>query len=87
MNFESNARTRELWRDRTRVAVTPKVFDVLLLLVRSGGNVITRESSSPRFWRDAFVEESNLTQTIFMLRKALGRGEGERYILTIPGKG
>ena len=39
-------------------------------------------------WPDSFVEESNLSQNIFMLRKALGDSPDERrYIVTLPGKG
>src|SRR5438045_8820104 len=38
-------------------------------------------------WRDSFVEESNLTQTVFMLRKALGESSNQRYILTVQGRG
>lgn len=39
-------------------------------------------------WPDSFVEESNLSQNIFLLRKALGDSTQERrYILTVPGRG
>ncbi len=38
-------------------------------------------------WSDSFVEESNLTQTVFMLRKALQESPSERYILTVQGRG
>jgi hypothetical protein len=38
--------------------------------------------------RDSFVEESNLSQSIFLLRKALGEtAQDHRYIVTIPGRG
>jgi DNA-binding winged helix-turn-helix (wHTH) protein len=38
-------------------------------------------------WPDTFVEEGNLTQTIFILRKALGDSEGQSLIVTIPRLG
>jgi tetratricopeptide (TPR) repeat protein len=38
-------------------------------------------------WPDTFVEEGNVSRTIFMLRKALGETEQERYIVTVPGQG
>ena len=39
-------------------------------------------------WPDSFVEESNLTQQISMIRRALGESAGEdRYIVTVSGKG
>jgi tetratricopeptide (TPR) repeat protein len=39
-------------------------------------------------WPDSIVEEGNLSQNVFLLRKALGESSKEnRYILTIPGRG
>jgi len=38
-------------------------------------------------WPDSFVEESNLTQTIFMVRKTLDETSDRPYILTVQGKG
>jgi hypothetical protein len=41
-----------------------------------------------RLWPDSFVEESNLSQNIFLLRKALGDStQAHHYILTVPGQG
>src|SRR5262249_23654062 len=41
-----------------------------------------------KLWPDSYVEESNLTQNVYMLRRALGEGSHEhRYIVTIPGRG
>ena len=39
-------------------------------------------------WPDVFVEEGNLSQYVFLLRKVLGtRPEGGTYIETIPRRG
>src|SRR6202021_958981 len=59
-----------------------------LVLVRRGREVVTKEDLLKEVWPDSFVEEANLSQHIFKLRKALGDSpEGERYIVTLPGRG
>jgi TolB-like protein/DNA-binding winged helix-turn-helix (wHTH) protein/Tfp pilus assembly protein PilF len=69
------------------VALTPKALEVLLLLVRNAGRIVTKDELMQTVWPDSFVEESNLTQTIFMVRKALDETSDRRYILTIQGQG
>ncbi len=76
---------RVLLRDGVTVLVTPKAFDLLLVLVDHGGSVVSKESLMERLWPDAVVDESSLTFQISTLRKALG--EGARYVATIPGHG
>jgi Tol biopolymer transport system component len=50
--------------------------------------VVAKDELMAALWPDSFVEESNLTQHIFLLRKALAEnGQGERIIVTVPGKG
>ena len=79
---------RVLSRQGERLAITPKAFDVLLLLVRNPGRVIQKEEFFQTLWPDSAVEESNLTQTIFILRKMLREKEsGQSFISTIPGRG
>ncbi len=70
------------------VAITPKTFETLLILVRHSREVVSKDELMSVLWPDAFVEEANLSQNIFMLRKALGdTPEDRRYIVTLPGKG
>ena len=69
------------------IALTPKVFEVLLLLVQANGQVVSKNELMQAVWPDSFVEESNLTQTVFMLRKALAETATQRYILTVQGRG
>ena len=77
-----------LLRDNQPIPITPKVFETLLILVRHSGEVVTKDELMRELWPDAFVEESNLSQNIFMLRKALGDApEARRHIVTIPGRG
>src|SRR5215468_1470128 len=67
------------------IALTPKAFELLLLLIQANGQVVSKNELMQAVWPDSFVEESNLTQTVFMLRKALGETATQRYILTVQG--
>jgi eukaryotic-like serine/threonine-protein kinase len=70
------------------VAVTPKAFETLLALIRRSREVVTKDELMQAVWPDAFVEEANLSQNIFLLRKALGDTPEEHlYIVTLPGRG
>jgi TolB-like protein/DNA-binding winged helix-turn-helix (wHTH) protein/Tfp pilus assembly protein PilF len=85
--FSLDAQQRLLRRDGELVPLTPKAFEMLLVLVQSDGRVVTKDELIKAVWTDNFVEESNLTQTVFMLRKAMGETAERRYILNIPGRG
>jgi TolB-like protein/DNA-binding winged helix-turn-helix (wHTH) protein/Flp pilus assembly protein TadD len=85
--FQVDAQNRTLRRGAEPVALTPKAFEVLLLLIDRGGELVSKDELMEKVWPDSFVEESNLTQTVFMLRKALGETSKQRYILTIQGRG
>src|ERR1700752_5126190 len=70
------------------VPLTPKTFQILLVLVRHSQEVVTKDDLMKAVWPDTFVEEANLSRNIFMLRKALGEThQDHRYIVTVPGQG
>ena len=86
--FRVDAQRHLLLRGGEAVPLAPKVFETLLALVRGGGRVLKKNELMEAVWPDTFVEEGNLAQHIFTLRKALGEGKGEhRYIVTVPGEG
>jgi eukaryotic-like serine/threonine-protein kinase len=86
--FRMDPDKQVLLRDGQLIAVTPKAFETLLVLVRRGREVVSKEELLKEIWPDSFVEEANLSQHIFKLRKALGDTlEGEHYIVTLPGRG
>src|SRR5579872_3849223 len=85
--FRLDAQNRVLRRGETAVPLTPKAFDVLLVLIQSGGRTVSKDELMKAVWPDSFVEESNLTQTIFMVRKALNETKDQRYILNVQGQG
>ena len=82
--FRIDCVDRVLTKDGQLVPLTPKVFDLLLLLIENHGHVVEKERLMQEVWPDTFVEEGNLTQNISVLRKALGE---KHYIQTIPRRG
>jgi DNA-binding winged helix-turn-helix (wHTH) protein len=79
---------RTLSRADSPVFLNPRAMDVLIFLAQNPNRLVTKEELLDAVWRDAFVEEGNLTQSISHLRKALGdNSEDTRLIVTIPRKG
>src|SRR2546429_9115816 len=79
---------RLLLRGDEVVPLTPKAFEMLLVLLESSGHVLTKEELMKRVWPDTIVEEANLSHNIYKLREALGEGRnGEKFIETVPRHG
>ena len=76
-----------LLRDGEVVPLTPKMFDLLRVLVDHAGHLVEKEHLIREVWGDTFVEEGSLTRGISVLRKVLGETEAERYIETVPKRG
>ena len=86
--FHIDTANHLLLRDGQVVPLKPKVFDALVVLVENRGRVLEKDKLMGLLWPDSFVEEANLTQTIYMLRKALGEEPHEHnYIETVPKRG
>ena len=86
--FTLDPQRRVLLSGSEPVALTPKAVETLLVLVENRDRVVSKDELMKLLWPDSFVEESNLSQNIFLLRKALGDSTQERrYILTVPGRG
>jgi DNA-binding winged helix-turn-helix (wHTH) protein/Tol biopolymer transport system component len=86
--FRIDPQERVLLRGDEQIPLTPKAFDLLMLLVERSGQVVLKDDLMKLLWPDTFVEESNLGQHVFQLRKALGeRAQGSSYIVTVPGRG
>jgi eukaryotic-like serine/threonine-protein kinase len=88
--FYLDVAERELRHNHEVVALTAKTFDLLLILVQGAGRTFTKSELLAALWPGTAVEENNLAQTIFMLRKALevnGNGDDSNYILTVPRRG
>jgi eukaryotic-like serine/threonine-protein kinase len=70
------------------VALTGKLFDVLVYLIEHRGHLIEKRELLEAVWPNVIVEEANLPQSISMLRRALGEdSRAHEYIATISGRG
>jgi Tol biopolymer transport system component/DNA-binding winged helix-turn-helix (wHTH) protein len=78
---------RMLSKDGAPISLVPKAFDTLLILIENRHRVVQRAELHAAVWPEVNVETANLTQTIFVLRKALERNGEGRYIVTFPGRG
>lgn len=77
-----------LYRDNQPVALAPKVVESLLALIERRGQVVGKDELMARLWADTVVEEANLTQNIYLLRKRLGKdGTGQPLIETFRRRG
>jgi DNA-binding winged helix-turn-helix (wHTH) protein/TolB-like protein/Tfp pilus assembly protein PilF len=86
--FELDGIKRLLLRDGEPVSLNPKAFEVLLVMVESRGDVLTKDDLLDKVWPDQIIEEGNLKVHISALRKALGQsGNDNRFIVTVPGRG
>ena len=86
--FSFDAVRRRLTRDGQAIAVPPKALDVLEALLEQRGRMVEKGTLMDRVWPGVVVEEANLTQSIFMLRRALGDDPSEsRYISTVARRG
>jgi DNA-binding winged helix-turn-helix (wHTH) protein/TolB-like protein/Flp pilus assembly protein TadD len=79
---------RLLLRNGARVPVTPKAFDLLVVLVQHHGRLLDRDDLLETVWPDALVEEGNLSVCICHLRKMLGGDLGKHeFIETVSKRG
>jgi DNA-binding winged helix-turn-helix (wHTH) protein len=86
--FTLDVGERRLLRGAEPVRLAPKAHEVLVVLVRQCGRLVTKDELLAHVWPEAFVDESILTVHISALRKALGDGtRAPGYIETVSGAG
>ncbi|HEY3582314.1 MAG TPA: winged helix-turn-helix domain-containing protein, partial [Pyrinomonadaceae bacterium] len=87
-DFRIDVANRLLFHDRQALSLTPKTVETLIALVRSKGAVLNKDELLKTIWPDRIVEEGNLTQNIYLLRKTLGKApDGKDYIETVARRG
>src|ERR1700742_816540 len=70
------------------IALPSRAFETLRYLVERAGELVEKSTLMKAVWPHVMVEENNLNQCIFTLRRVLGEAAGERrFILTVPGRG
>jgi len=85
--FDIEPRRRRLSRAGAAVPIGARAFDILWLLAEAPGQVLEHRYLIARAWPGRVVGEANLRVQIAALRRALGAGGVERYILNVPGRG
>ncbi len=86
--FELCPAARSITWNGQPLVLRSKTFDLLLYLAQHPHQVVTKDELMTALWPDSFVEESNLAQHVFLLRKALSEtGQGDRIVVTVPGRG
>jgi len=86
--FRLDPTERLLLRDGHPVPLTPKAFDVLMVLLQHSGHLVEKKELIEAVWPTSFVEEGNLSVMIHALRKAFGSDHRDHaYIETVSKKG
>ena len=86
--FVADTVTRRLWRDGQSVPISPKTFDVLIVLLEHRDRVVSKDELLDRVWPDTAVQENNLPRQVSSLRRLLGqRTDQTDYVVTVPGQG
>lgn len=86
--FDLDTRTRELSRDGEPVPLEPQVFDLLALMLRHAGEVVTQDAIIEGVWNGRIVSDAAIATRVSALRRALGDdGQSQRLIRTLRGHG
>src|SRR5215467_8616424 len=86
--FRLDLARRELRRDEKLVRLGSRALDILCVLASAGGKLVTKDELMERVWAGVVVEEHNIQVHISALRRALAEdGDGESWIVTVPGRG
>lgn len=80
--------TSMLYCNESEVTLPPKAVKTLAVLVQNCGAIVTKDDLIEQVWEDSIVEESNLSQYLYLLRKTLGKTpDGQSYIETLRRRG
>jgi DNA-binding winged helix-turn-helix (wHTH) protein len=83
--FVFDSESRELLRDSNPVALSPKAFDLLSILVAGRPRAISKSELQERLWPATFVVEKNLANLVSEIRDAIGDDPADaRFIRTVP---
>ena len=86
--FRLDPTERLLLRAGQPIPITPKAFDLLMVLVQRSGHLIEKRELLEAVWPASFVEEGNLSVMVHALRKAFGSDHRDyTYIETVAKRG
>ncbi|MDR6206761.1 ATP-binding protein [Paraburkholderia graminis] len=83
--FQIDLELRTLWCDSERVPLGSRAFDILAMVAKAGGRLVTKDELMDAVWPNTIVEENNIQVHLSALRKILGADRD--LILTVPGRG
>lgn len=87
-SFELDFDRYELRLDGSPVALEPRTFDLVALLVRNRGRTVTRDEILDEVWQGQLVSDAALSSQVRSARKALGDdGRRQAVIATVHGRG
>jgi DNA-binding response OmpR family regulator len=80
---------RRVWRGDEELELSPKEFDLLALLVKEVGRVVTRERIMSEVWDENwFGSTKTLDMHVSWLRRKLGEdAENPKRLITVRGVG
>ena len=85
--FSLDTEKRILWCDSRPVSLPLKEIELLCVLTENSGEVVTKAELLDLVWADSFVEESNLSRHVYMLRKMFKSFGVDNMIETVPRRG
>jgi len=87
-DFRLDAEKLMLYHGDAEVTLPPKVIKTLAVLVENQGTILSKDELMEMVWTDSVVEESNLSQYLYLLRKTLGnKPDGHPYVETLRRRG
>jgi predicted ATPase/DNA-binding winged helix-turn-helix (wHTH) protein/Tol biopolymer transport system component len=86
--FKLDGEKLMLYRDGEELVLAPKIIKTLAVLIENRGSILSKDELIEKVWDDSIVEESNLSQNLYILRKTLGtKPGGGQYIETLRRRG
>ncbi len=85
-NFRVDSATLQVFQNESCLSIPPKAVEVLIVLLNNVGETVTRTTLLNTVWPDTVVEDANLSQYIYLLRKALTK-DRRSVIITAAGRG
>lgn len=83
-----NIQTREVYVGEQKITLSTNEFQLLWILIRAHGNVMSRDELLNALWQDKrFVDDNTLTVNISRLRQKITAAGVEHYIVTRVGQG
>lgn len=85
--FELDEASRVVTCARREVQLQPRVFDLLVYLVRNSSRVVSKDELLNAIWPNVIVTDNSLQRAVSALRAVLRQGQMENAVRNVPGKG